>query len=101
MRFIAPLQRSGGWRLRPGTGKPCEAGSSVYDAITTYVARGKGTASADLTQARSVTQAKALGTERIVLDSSELARGVYRRTGVAERCEFRFCATGPIWTGEH
>ncbi len=46
-------------------------------------------------------QANALGCARIVLHSSEMARGLHRRTGFTEHCEFRFYATGPIWTGEH
>ncbi len=30
-----------------------------------------------------------------------MARDLYLRTGFTEHCEFRFYATGPIWTGEH
>ena len=38
---------------------------------------------------------------RVVLHSSEMAVNVYRRAGFVERCEFRFFATAPIWSGEH
>ncbi len=61
--------------------------------------RGRGVASR-LTQIL-LEVAKADGRERVVLHSSEMAVGVYRRAGFVDRCELQFFATAPIWSGKH
>jgi ribosomal protein S18 acetylase RimI-like enzyme len=73
--------------------------ASIYGMSVLPEARGMGIASG-LTRAL-IDQAQTLSCARIVLHSSAMARGLYRRTGFTEHCEFRFYATGPIWTGEH
>jgi ribosomal protein S18 acetylase RimI-like enzyme len=72
---------------------------SIYGMAVRPEARGHGIASA-LTDAL-LAQARELGCRSVVLHSSEQAVGVYRRAGFVEKCELRFFATAPIWSGEH
>ena len=73
--------------------------ASIYGMSVLPEARGMGVAGA-LTETL-VAQAKELGCKRVVLHSSEMATGVYRRAGFVERCKFRFFATAPIWSGQN
>jgi ribosomal protein S18 acetylase RimI-like enzyme len=61
-------------------------------------ARGRGIAGG-LT-ALLVQRAKDAGCRRVVLHSSELAQGVYRRVGFVEHCRLPFHATTAIWSHE-
>jgi ribosomal protein S18 acetylase RimI-like enzyme len=73
--------------------------ASIYGMSVRPEARGMGIAGA-LTQTL-VAQAKSLGCRRVVLHSSAMAVGVYRRAGFVERCPLVFFATAPIWSGKH
>ncbi len=73
--------------------------AAIYGMSVRPEARGRGVASR-LTQIL-LEVAKADGRERVVLHSSEMAVGVYRRAGFVDRCELQFFATAPIWSGKH
>jgi ribosomal protein S18 acetylase RimI-like enzyme len=62
-------------------------------------ARGRGVASGLTTVL--LERAKNVGCERVVLHSSDMAVGVYRRTGFVERCRFTVFATAPVWSHAH
>jgi ribosomal protein S18 acetylase RimI-like enzyme len=71
--------------------------AAIYGMSVRPEARGHGIAGS-LTQAMLV-QAQALGCRRVVLHSTEMAAGIYRRAGFTERCPLTFFATAPIWSG--
>lgn len=73
--------------------------AAIYGMSVRQEARGLGIAG-DLTQTllRAATER---GSRRVVLHSSDMAVGVYRRAGFVERCTFTVYATAPIWSGEH
>jgi ribosomal protein S18 acetylase RimI-like enzyme len=73
--------------------------AAIFGMSVRPEARGHGIASA-LTDTL-LGQAKSLGCRRVVLHSSEMAVGVYRRAGFVERCPLLFFATAPIWSGKH
>jgi ribosomal protein S18 acetylase RimI-like enzyme len=73
--------------------------AAIFGMSVLPEARGHGIASV-LTETL-LGQAKTLGCRRVVLHSSEMAVGVYRRAGFVERCPLRFFATAPIWSGKH
>jgi ribosomal protein S18 acetylase RimI-like enzyme len=73
--------------------------AAIYGMSVRREARGHGIASGLTTIL--VEQAKTLGCRRVVLNSSEMAVGVYRRAGFVERCPLLFFATAPIWSGKH
>jgi ribosomal protein S18 acetylase RimI-like enzyme len=73
--------------------------AAIYGMSVRPEARGHGIAGG-LTQ-KLLEQANALGCRRVVLHSSEMAVGVYRRAGFVERCPLLFFATAPIWSGKH
>ena len=73
--------------------------AAIYAMMTLPEARGRGVASG-LTTAL-INRASELGCRRVVLHSSDMAVGVYRRAGFIERCHFVVFATAPLWTQEH
>jgi ribosomal protein S18 acetylase RimI-like enzyme len=73
--------------------------AAIYAMTTLPEARGRGIASG-LT-ATLIRRAKESGCRRVVLHSSDMAVGVYRRAGFVERCRFTVFATGPLWTQAH
>ena len=70
--------------------------AGIYGMSTRPEARGRGVASG--MTAALLDRAKALGCRKVVLHSSEMAVGVYRRMGFVEHCRFDVFATAPIWT---
>jgi ribosomal protein S18 acetylase RimI-like enzyme len=77
---------------------PCRV-AAVYGMSVLPHARGRGVASG-LTAAM-VDQARALGASRVVLHSSEMAVGLYRRLGFVDRCQFTVFATTNLWGDSH
>jgi ribosomal protein S18 acetylase RimI-like enzyme len=73
--------------------------AAIYGMSVRREARGLGIAGR-LTDTL-LAQAKELGSRRVVLHSTEMAIGVYRRAGFVERCELTFFATGRVWSGHH
>lgn len=73
--------------------------AAIYGMSVRPEARGRGIAT--LLTETLVDAAVEAGCRRIVLHSSEMAKGVYRRAGFQERCELTFFATDPIWSGDH
>jgi GNAT superfamily N-acetyltransferase len=71
--------------------------AAIYGMSVLPEARGRGVASG-LT-AVMLERARALGCRRVVLHSSQMAAGVYRRAGFVERCTFTVYATAPLWSG--
>jgi ribosomal protein S18 acetylase RimI-like enzyme len=47
-----------------------------------------------------VQRAKDAGCRRVLLHSSDMAQGVYRRVGFVEQCRLPFPATTAIWSHE-
>lgn len=70
--------------------------AAIYAMMTVPEARGRGIAGG-LTTAL-ISRAGELGCRRVVLHSSDMAVGVYRRTGFVERCRFTVFATAPVWS---
>jgi GNAT superfamily N-acetyltransferase len=70
--------------------------AAIYGMSVRPDARGRGVASGPTNALLS--RAKELGRSRVVLHSSEMATGVYRRAGFVERCRFTVFATAPIWS---
>jgi ribosomal protein S18 acetylase RimI-like enzyme len=62
-------------------------------------ARGRGVASGLTTVL--LERARDAGCTRVVLHSTDMAVGVYRRASFAERCSMDVFATAPIWTEAH
>lgn len=73
--------------------------AAIYGMSVRPAARGRGVAS--LLTGALVDEAARHGCRRIVLHSSEMAVGVYRRAGFEARCDLTFFATDPIWSGKH
>jgi ribosomal protein S18 acetylase RimI-like enzyme len=73
--------------------------AAIYGMSVLPEARGRGIAGA-LTD-RLVRRARELGHRRVVLHSSAMAAGVYRRAGFRECCRFGIHATSAIWSGDH
>lgn len=73
--------------------------AAIYGMSVRAEARGRGIAGA-LTRTL-LAQARAAGRHRVVLHSTEMAVGVYRRAGFVERCSMTFFATAPIWSDAH
>jgi GNAT superfamily N-acetyltransferase len=73
--------------------------AAIYGMSTRPEARGRGVASGLTTVL--IRQAKELGCRRVILHSSDMAVGVYRRQGFVERCRFTVFATEPIWSQAH
>jgi GNAT superfamily N-acetyltransferase len=73
--------------------------AAIYAMMTRPEARGRGVASGLTTVL--VRRAKELGCKRVVLHSSDMAVGVYRRAGFAEVCRFTVFATAPLWSNSH
>jgi len=73
--------------------------AAIYAMMTLPEARGRGVASGLTTVL--VGRAKELGCQRVVLHSSDMAAGVYRRAGFVERCRFTVFATAPLWSHTH
>lgn len=114
--LIAQLQREWGPGRAPGhrylalvDGVPIGKGylslagspgvAAIYGMATRSEARGRGVASGLTTVL--LTRAKALGCRRVVLHSSDMAVGIYRRAGFVERCSFTVFATAQIWSHAH
>ena len=72
---------------------------AIYGMSVLPEARGRGIAGA-LTDIL-VEHAAALGCRRVVLHSSAMAEGVYRRAGFAPCCDLAIHATAAIWSGDH
>jgi GNAT superfamily N-acetyltransferase len=72
---------------------------AIYAMMTLPEARGHGVASG-LT-AVLLARARKLGCKRVVLHSSDMAAGVYRRAGFVESCRFTVFATAPLWSHSH
>jgi GNAT superfamily N-acetyltransferase len=72
---------------------------AIYAMMTLPEARGRGVASGMTTVLLS--RAKELGCKRVILHSSDMAVGVYRRAGFVERCRFTVFATAPLWSHSH
>jgi ribosomal protein S18 acetylase RimI-like enzyme len=73
--------------------------AAIYGMSVRPEARGRGLAAA-LT-ARLLERARAEGCHRVVLHSSDMAVGLYRRAGFVEHLSTYVYASAPIWTGEH
>jgi ribosomal protein S18 acetylase RimI-like enzyme len=73
--------------------------AAIFGMSVRPEARGQGIAGA-LTTAL-INQAKQLGCRRVVLHSTDMAVGVYRRAGFVEHCTMDFYATAPIWSDDH
>jgi GNAT superfamily N-acetyltransferase len=73
--------------------------AAIYAMMTVPEARGRGVASGLTTVLLG--RAKELGCQRVVLHSSDMAVGVYRRAGFVERCRFTVYATAPLWSHAH
>jgi ribosomal protein S18 acetylase RimI-like enzyme len=72
---------------------------AIYGMSVLPEARGRGIAGA-LTDIL-IGHAAALGCRRVVLHSSAMAQGVYRRAGFAPCCDLAIHATAAIWSGDH
>ena len=73
--------------------------AAIYAMTTLPEARGRGIASGLTTVL--ISRARDLGRRRVVLHSSDMAVGVYRRAGFVERCRFTVFATSPLWSHDH
>jgi ribosomal protein S18 acetylase RimI-like enzyme len=73
--------------------------AAIYAMTTLPEARGRGIASG--MTAVLISRANELGSRRVVLHSSDMAVGVYRRFGFVERCRFTVFATAPLWSQAH
>jgi len=73
--------------------------ASIYGMSVTPRARGRGVASA-LTAAL-LRRAREEGFERVVLHSSEMAKGLYGRAGFVEVCPLTVHGTAALWSGDH
>jgi ribosomal protein S18 acetylase RimI-like enzyme len=73
--------------------------AAIYGMSVLPEARGRGIAGGLTTVL--LTRAKELGSRRAVLHSTDMAVGVYRRSGFVERCRFTVFATAPLWTHAH
>ena len=73
--------------------------AAIYGMSVLPEARGRGVA-AGLTSTLLL-RARELGCRRVVLHSSSMAAGVYRRVGFVERCRLTAWADSPLWSGEH
>lgn len=73
--------------------------AAIYAMMTVPEARGRGVASGLTTVL--IARASELGCLRVVLHSSDMAVGVYRRAGFIERCRFTVFATAPLWSHAH
>ena len=71
--------------------------AAVYGMSVTPEARGRGIAGGLTTTL--LKRAKALGCQRVVLHSSEIAVDVYRRAGFIDCCSMTVYATAPLWSG--
>lgn len=73
--------------------------AAIYAMTTLPEARGRGIAGGLTTVLLG--RAKESGCSRVVLHSSDMAVGVYRRAGFVERCRFTVFATAPLWSQAH
>lgn len=73
-----------------------EGVAAVYGMSVTPEARGRGIAQGLTTTL--LARARALGCQRVVLHSSEVAVNVYRRAGFVECCAMTVYATAPLWS---
>jgi ribosomal protein S18 acetylase RimI-like enzyme len=73
--------------------------AAIYAVSVLPQARGHGIAGGLTTV--MLRRARELGRRRVVLHSSEMAVGLYRRAGFVERCRFTVHATAPLWTSHH
>jgi GNAT superfamily N-acetyltransferase len=71
--------------------------AAVYGMSVTPEARGRGIAGGLTTTL--LKRAKALGCQRVVLHSSQIAVDVYRRAGFIDCCSMTVYATAPLWSG--
>jgi ribosomal protein S18 acetylase RimI-like enzyme len=69
--------------------------AAIYGMSVRPQARGRGVASA-LTDV-ALGRAKELKCRRVVLHSSEMAVGVYERSGFRKRCDLTVYANSPLW----
>ncbi len=98
MRWLARLDRRPvGKAYLSLAGPPGVA--SIYGMSVRPEARGQGVAGG-LTAAM-MARAKTLGCHRAVLHATDVAVGVYRRTGFAPCGSATVFATAPLWTDEH
>jgi GNAT superfamily N-acetyltransferase len=101
----APGHRYVGWRGEVPVSKAylSTAGpagvASIYGMSVLPEARGRGVAAGMTTTL--LRHAKALGMARVVLHSTQMARGVYARAGFVAHCELEVLATAPLWSDEH
>ena len=70
--------------------------AAIYGMSVKPEARGRGIAGGLTTTL--LRRAKEVGSRRAVLHSTEMAVGVYRRSGFVERCRFTVFATAPLWS---
>ncbi len=70
--------------------------AAIYGMSVRPEARGRGIAGGLTTML--LNRAKEAGSRRVVLHSTEMAVGVYRRSGFVERCRFTVFATAPLWS---
>jgi ribosomal protein S18 acetylase RimI-like enzyme len=73
--------------------------AAIYAMTTLPEARGRWIASGLTTVL--ISRASELGCRRVVLHSSDMAVGVYRRVGFVERCRFTVFATAALWSQAH
>lgn len=73
--------------------------AAIYAVSVLPEARGRGIAGGLTTV--MLRRAQELGLVRVVLHSSDMAVGLYRRAGFVERCRFHVHATAPLWTSHH
>jgi GNAT superfamily N-acetyltransferase len=73
--------------------------ASIYGMFVPPEARGRGVAGGLTTT--MLNRAKERGFQRVVLHSTDMAAGVYRRAGFVERCAITVFATAALWPDEH
>ncbi len=70
--------------------------AAIYGMSVKPEARGRGIAGGLTTIL--LRRAKEAGSRRAVLHSTEMAVGIYRRSGFVERCRFTAFATAQLWS---
>jgi GNAT superfamily N-acetyltransferase len=73
--------------------------ASIYGMSVRPEARGRGVAGGMTTTI--LQRARALGCTRAVLHSTDMAIGLYSRSGFVHRCDLAVYATAALWSDEH
>ncbi len=91
---ISPSSTTSRWEKATSPGPPGVA--AIYGMSVKPEARGRGIAGGLTTIL--LRRAKEAGSRRAVLHSTEMAVGIYRRSGFVERCRFTAFATAQLWS---